>query len=482
MKPLVFLSIPGLRQQDVAALPSLCAMTSAGKMAPLVPSFPAVTCPVQSNMTTGKRPNKHGVIANGFYIQDASLFRGRPFSIPKTVSESEQSDPCNVPPMWPKKERIPYVEMWTSPNSCIESPQIWDVIREESQKTGEQIVPRSAVWFALLSKYCSADNVCNFAPIHNPDGSESLWCYTRPYSFYGKLRDSLDHFPVKHYWGPIAGLPASKWIVDSAILEAKEFRPDFLFVYIPRLDYTPQKFGPNVPQLQNDLAELDTLLASMRQQLSAIYDIEPTWLIAGEYAMTEVDSVIYPNRILRELGLLSIEEQDGKEMFRPEKSRAFALCDHQFSHIFFNDNSPQLIDAVANRFRAESEIDEVLVGKEDLARYDLDHPRSGQIVLISKPTSWQSYYFWNENDKAPDYAKTVDIHRKPGYDPVELFFDRATMSVPLDASLIHGSHGAPVRDSSQKTVVISSDASLLKDKMEFSDCDIFSIMQKAMTR
>ncbi len=310
MKKLVLLSIPGLRAVDLERLPTLRDMTRSGAVAPLVPSFPAVTCPVQTNMTTGRRPAAHGIVSNGLYLHEG-LPKPRKSLLPPTVGEGTKSDPCNIFPVWPKSERLPMVELWTMPNAAVDVPQIWENLHEKVGSDGKPL--RSAVWFALMSKYCCADYICNFAPIHNPDGSESLWCYTRPYLLYGDLRDVFGHFPVKHYWGPLAGLPASKWIVDTAVVGARRFTPDFFFVYIPRLDYTPQKFGPDAPQLSGDLAELDGLLADIRQGFAEAYGEEPTWLIAGEYAMTAVHSVVYPNRILRELGVLAIEERDGLE-------------------------------------------------------------------------------------------------------------------------------------------------------------------------
>ncbi len=489
MKKLVFLVGNNGHVPDIFRLhTTLRDMTRQGAVAPLSPSFPAVTCSVQTNMTTGVKPAKHGIISNGLYLHEKMPVQSPPPPriVPPSVSASELSDPCNVSPTWPRAEKLPMVELWTMPNAAIDTSQnvrqIWDQLREKTRKNGDGQPLRSAVWFALMSKFCSADYVCNFAPIHNPDGSESLWCYTRPYMLYGNLRDTFGHFPVKHYWGPLAGLPASKWITDTAIFGARQFLPDFQYIYIPRLDYTPQKFGPSAPQLTNDLAELDALLADMRKKLSEIDGEEPAWLVAGEYAMTEVNSVVYPNRVLRDLGLLSCEIRDGLESLDLTNSRAFALCDHQMAHVYFNENDPQLIEKVARAFRAVTEIDEVLVGQEDLARLGIDHPRSGQIVLATKPDSWFSYYFWNDDAKAPAYARTVDIHRKPGYDPVEMFFDMKTMSVPLDATLIKGSHGAPVRNSAQKTVILSSEAALLAEKPEFDDVDVFSMIDSFFSR
>jgi predicted AlkP superfamily pyrophosphatase or phosphodiesterase len=479
MKKLVFISVAGLRGVDVGRLSGLCAMTSGGEIATLTPSFPAVTCPVQSNMTTGTRPDKHGIVANGLYLRDTDaenleLRLDAKFSEMNSqdnrIDWKDNLDPEIKQPVWPKLELLPYVEMWTSPNVAVESPQIWDVLHGAPEKI------RSAVWFALLSKFCRADNVCNFAPIHNPDGSESLWCYTRPYLFYGDLRDKFGHFPVQGYWGPLAGQSASEWIVDSAIAAAAKFQPDYFYIYLPRLDYTPQKFGANASELSLDLADLDKLFIKLREGFSAALGEEPTWLVAGEYAVTDVNNVVYPNRILREMGVLFIEERDEREYLLPEKSRCFALCDHQFSHIHFNDLDPQLIERIAERFRNESGIDEVLVG-DGRAKYNLSHRRSGDVILISKPDSWQAYYFWNDEVKAPDYAGKVDIHRKIGYDPVELFFDRETKSIPLNANLIRGSHGAPARDSSQKTVVLASTPDLLAGKKQFNDVDMFNIVR-----
>ncbi|MDR2346840.1 MAG: alkaline phosphatase family protein [Planctomycetaceae bacterium] len=480
MKKLVFISVPGLREVDLPRLPGLQAMTSGGGISVLTPSFPAVTCPVQSNMTTGVRADKHGIVANGLYIRNSDLIELNSCFESKLLEANlsggidelgSNFDPEIKQPIWPKAELLPYIEMWTSPNSAVQSPQIWDILRGNSERV------KTAVWFALLSKFCLADHVCNFAPIHNPDGTESLWCYTRPYLFYGSLKNKLGHFPVQGYWGPLAGQSASEWIVDSAVLGVSEFMPDYFYIYIPRLDYSPQKFGANAKELISDLDDLDKLFIKLRKGFINAIGEEPTWIIAGEYAVTDVCSVVFPNRILRDLGLLFIEERNGKEYLIPSKSRCFALCDHQFSHIFFNDCDQQLIEQVKRRFSQESGIDETLAGDER-SKYNLCCKRSGEIVLISKPDSWQAYYFWNDDSKAPDYANKVDIHRKPGYDPVELFFDRAAMAVPLNANLIRGSHGAPARDISQKTVVISSNPQLLGNKKQFEDIDMFNIVNQ----
>jgi hypothetical protein len=410
----VLLSIPGLRERDVARMPNLRELTAGGQLVDLVPSFPCVTCPVQAAMTTGKLPDVHGVVGNGFYRRDRRQ-----------------------------------VEMWTSPNDCIEAPQIWDLLyHHEAGRT-------SAVWFPLHSKHCEAEYVCTPAPVHNPDGSESLWCYTRPAELYGTLRDALGHFPLQHFWGPMANVKSTAWIVESAAVAARQWRPNFFYAYLPHLDYEAQRSGPDSPAALQAVVDLDRLLGRMGREFREAYDAEPVWIVAGEYAVTPVAHVTYPNRVLREAGLLAVRPGDDGEYLDLEKSRAWAMADHQFSHVFLADPDPALAARVAKLFHSQPGIADVLVGP-DRGRYHLEHARSGEVVLVSAPDSWQAYYWWHSDDRAPAFARRVDIHRKPGYDPVELFFDPAAKSIPLDATLVRGSHGAPALDPSQRTVAVAS--------------------------
>ncbi|HEV3136713.1 MAG TPA: nucleotide pyrophosphatase/phosphodiesterase family protein [Pirellulales bacterium] len=428
----ILLSVPGLRKQDIAAMPMLAQMVNKGDQINLVPSFPCVTCPVQANMTTGKLPREHGVVANGFY--------------------------------WREKRDV---EMWTAWNDCIKRPQIWDILHQHDPAI------TSAVWFALHSKGCGADMICTPAPIHNPDGSESLWCYTKPTEMYGTLRDTLGHFPLQHFWGPMANIKSTAWICDSAAWAAHRSRPNFLYIYLPHLDYAAQKFGPDSEPARRALGELDGVIAKLRAGLEDAFGAEsPLWLVASEYTITPVDHVVYPNRVLREAGLLEVSNQADGEHLDLKNSRAWALVDHQFAHVFVAD--PTAVEKVAALFRGRQGIAEVLVGPER-ARYDLDHPRAGEVVLISTPNSWQAYYWWLLDDRAPKFARTVDIHRKPGYDPVEMHFDMATKSIPLDATLVKGSHGAPPRDESQRGVMIASQKGVLVGQ-SMADTDVCELV------
>ena len=428
----LLLSIPGLRKQDLAEMPTLAALATAGDQMNLVPSFPCVTCPVQANMTTGKLPGEHGVVANGFY--------------------------------WRQKHEV---EMWTAWNDCIGCPQIWDILHEHERSI------TSAVWFPLHSKGCGADFVCTPAPIHNPDGSESLWCYTKPTELYGVLRDALGHFPLHHFWGPLSNIKSTTWICDSAVWAAREYRPHFSYVYLPHLDYAAQKFGPDSQQAKRALGELDgaiaRLMAGVEEALGAE---EPLWLVASEYTIVPVGHVVYPNRVLREGGFLAVrDEPDGEQLDFPN-TPAWALVDHQFSHVFVADAGD--VERVAQLFRRRTGIDEVLVG-DQRATYALDHERAGDVVLISAPDSWQAYYWWRIDEKAPKYARTVDIHRKPGYDPVEMHLDMATKSTPLDATLVRGSHGAPARDESQRGVILASEKGVLVGQ-SMADTDVCELV------
>jgi predicted AlkP superfamily pyrophosphatase or phosphodiesterase len=433
-RSVILLSVPGLRNQDLPSMPQLSELVV--ERATLVPSFPCVTWPVQANMLTGKLPQDHGVIANGFYWRDRRQ-----------------------------------VEMWTAGNEVIEAPQIWDRLHERDPSL------TSAAWFPMLSKRSGADYVCMPAPVHNPDGSESLWCYTKPESLYGELLEPLGHFPLQHFWGPLASIASSTWIVQSAAIAARKYQPRFFYVYLPHLDYAAQKYGPNSPEAIAALRELDNVVGLLVDGFREAYaPTELLWLAASEYVINDVNHVVYPNRQLRELGLLQVRQEEDGEHLDLAASRAWALADHQMAHVFLRDTDPQLIGQIATAFRTCPGIAEVLVGP-DRQRYGLGHPRSGEVILVSEPSSWQAYYWWEHDQLAPAFARTVDIHRKPGYDPAELHFDFATKQTPLDATLVRGSHGAPATSDDRCGILTASAAGILSDS-RLRDTDLAPIVLK----
>ena len=385
-------------------------------------------------MLTGLLPNDHGVVANGFFWRD----RGE-------------------------------VDMWTTPADCFQRPLLWDILREHDPSL------TTASWFMRHTKHCGADTVCTEAPIHNPDGSESLWCYTKPEGLYGELIEELGHFPLQHFWGPIANIKATEWIVSSAVRAAERLRPNLFVIYLPHLDYAAQKNGPDSPEQKKAIEDLDAEIGRLAEGMGAAYGAEePLWLVASEYVITPVATVSYPNRLLREAGLLEVKESEAGTVIDFDRSRAWAMVDHQFSHVYVRDAEPDAMKRAAGVLAADAGIAEVLDAKR-LGRCYLDHERSGELVAVSTPDSWQAYYYWLDDSEAPTFARTVDIHRKPGYDPVELFFDPQTRSVPLDATLVRGSHGAPATDEGRHGVLLSSQRGVFLER-PLADTDVADIV------
>lgn len=428
---LIYLSVPGLRPQDIsdpAITPTLHAWANAGVTAKLAPSFPAVTSPVQASTWTGTTPQQHGVIANGFYYPDR-----------------------------------PEVEFWVAKNDIVQGEQIWDVIA----KTGELT---SAVWHAQNIKDCAADYIITPAPIHESDGSTKLWCYEKPTGLYTQIIADLDHFPLQHYWGPLAGIQSTQWILKAAQWLIQKHDPSFHYIYIPHLDYASQKFGPNSPQAVDALKAFDAELAEFRDFVATSpAGKDAVFLVASEYAMTDVTSVIYPNRDLAGAGLLVTKSFPDGPVIDYKNSQAFAMVDHQVCHIYAK---PDAVEGVVNLFKTMLGLDGIYTGA-DRSQVNLDHDRSGQVVLAANPDHWFAYYYWLNDKDAPTFAHTVDIHNKPGYDPVELFFDPQTKSIPLEAKLVKGSHGARIQREDQLGGLICSAAnSAIEQDKTYADTDM----------
>lgn len=429
-KILAFLTIPGLRVEDVEKMPNLKSLGGRETIRRIQHSFPAVTWPSQAATLTGKLPREHGVVANGFFWRETSK-----------------------------------VEMWTAWNEKIQAPQIWDLLHKQDPNL------TSAAWFPMLSKGCGADYICMPAPIHKPDGSEELWCYTRPQPFYGELKDKLGHFPLQHFWGPLANIKSTAWIIDSVSMCAQKFKPRFLYIYLPHLDYAAQKLGPNSAQALQAVQDLDAVIGTLKKNLSEAYAGDQlAWMVASEYVIQEVNHVAYPNRTLRGAGLLQLQETADGKVIDFANTPAWALVDHQFSHVFVKDRNADVIEKIVGLFQGQQGIREVLSGSAR-EKYGLNHERAGDVILVSEHNSWQAYYWWTDDAEAPKFARTVDIHKKPGYDPVELHVDMATRSIPLNADLIKGSHGAPADRTDLKGALVSNDSALLGESAESSDLD-----------
>lgn len=418
----LLLSIPGLRQQDLAQMPTLRRLATAGQCLPLAPGFPAVTCPVQATLTTGSRPAAHGIVANGI------VDRGRH-----------------------------QLEMWISPDSVHRSQRLWDALKATNPAI------RTACWFPLQSKYATADLVCMPAPKHNADGSETMWCHTRPESLYESLREDLGDFPLHKFWGPLAGIESTQWIVSSFLQATERQLPHFSYVYLPHLDYAAQRTGPDSDQAVTACEALDEEISRLIAGVTAAAaGLTPLVYVAGEYQIRSVSHALFPNRVLREAGLLVTKETDAGQTIDMQASRAWCLADHQLGHIYLRSPSDLLTEQVVSLFTGLPGVGRVLAG-EDLVVEEFAatvplpaDSRCGDVVIESSLDSWQCYFYWLEAEEPPVFARTVDIHRKPGYDPLELHFEMATRSIPLDTTLVRGSHGAVDPKNRHETVFIAS--------------------------
>jgi predicted AlkP superfamily pyrophosphatase or phosphodiesterase len=438
---LMFLSIPGLRPVDVhdaGVAPHLHKLTQTGASVRLVPSFPCVTSPVQASMLTGCEPDQHGIIANGFYKPE-------------------------------RKE----VEFWVGHHNTIERPTFFTLLAQQRPDL------TSAVWHAQNIKGADANFIVTPSPIHEPDGTMKLWCYSKPDGLYQQLLGPLDHFPLQHYWGPMANIKSTQWILEGALWLAQNHAPNFQYVYLPHLDYAAQKFGPDSPQARAAVTELDSAVGDFIERYNQLPGAQETaWVVAGEYALTPVSGAVYPNRILRQAGLLKVRQENGYEYLDLAGSDAFAMVDHQFAHIFVNRGDAE---QVAELFAPLDAVADVLVGRERSAIH-MDHARSAPVIIITRPDKWLAYYWWMDDAAAPPFAHTVDIHAKPGYDPVELFIRMPQRMIPLDASLVKGSHGAPAHDPYQQTMLITSHPQLLEEMPDpLRDVDVFTILCRAFS-
>jgi predicted AlkP superfamily pyrophosphatase or phosphodiesterase len=396
----ILLDVVGLEQKhlDSGLLPNIAKITENGEVGKLEPTFPAVTCSVQASILSGKYPREHGIISNGLY--DRSTFN---------------------------------VSFWEQSSSLVQSQRAWDTVRQKNTK-------KTGVLFWQNTMYANSDIVVTPRPIHLDD-KMVMWCYSKPVGYYEELKEKFGEFNLASYWGPLASSKSSEWIANAAEYTLESERPHFLFVYIPHVDYSAQRFGKEGVQVRDDLKKADEIVGRLVQKATTLGIRDETqFVILSEYAFSDVNGAVPLNLVLRDAGLLSIRTIQEKEYLDFEYSKAFAMVDHQVAHIFIKNGYEKEARSV---LETTSGVDMVLDGngKKDLA---IDHERSGDLIAIAAKDKWFSYYWWYDEDKAPDFAHKVDIHRKPGYDPVELFIDPKTKSIPLDTSLVKGSHGRPV--------------------------------------
>ncbi len=433
MTPTLVLNVVGLSEELLGQYtPHLSRLAKTSVTRPIAAVTPAVTCTAQATYLTGKLPSEHGVVANGWYFKE-----------------------------------LAEVWLWRQSNRLVQAPKVWDVAR---QRNPEFTVANLFWWYNM---YSTADWSVTPRPMYPADGRKLPDVYTQPPELRDALNRKLGTFPLFEFWGPKADLPSSRWITDAALQILKDKKPTLTLVYLPHLDYNLQRLGPDLdhPQVRADLRAVDGLCGEL---LDAAKNLGMRVLVVSEYGITPTRDAIHINRILRRAGLLSVREELGRELLDAGASRAFAVSDHQVAHVYVA--APDDVPLVADLLRREEGIEQVL-DAEGKRSAGLDHERSGELIAVSKSDRWFSYYYWLDEARAPDFATTVDIHRKPGYDPVELFFDpklplpflaagyrllkrklgfRTLMDVisPSATGLVRGSHGRPTDDPRQGPVLI----------------------------
>ena len=424
------LNVVGLTRRLIGEhTPNIHAFVERNRLALVEPVLPAVTCKAQATYVTGKPPREHGVVANGWYDRDYAEHR-----------------------------------FWKQPEQLIQGEKLWDLLRKQDR---DFTCAKVFWWFNMHS---TADFAVTPRPLYLSDGGKVFDIHTQPMGLRDRLKKDLGAFPFMNFWGPASGIESTKWIAASAKWIEEKHWPSLSLVYLPHLDYNLQRVGLNMPLIAEDLKQVDEVVGDLikfyeRRQIQVI--------LLSEYGITDVDQPVHLNRVFREKNWLSIKDELGLETLDQGGSRAFAIADHQLAHIYVNDAS------ILNEVRAVLEetpgVQQVL-GKMEKHYAGLNHERCGDLVAVADARSWFTYYYWQDDAKAPEFARCVDIHRKCGYDPVELFLDpairfpklkiglklakkiagfRMKMDViPLDANLVKGSHGRIPEDVEDWPVLI----------------------------
>ncbi|WP_437327664.1 alkaline phosphatase family protein [Sorangium sp. So ce381] len=436
----VVLNVVGLTGELLGdATPNLKRLAREGAMRPLQTVLPAVTCTVQSTFTTGLLPSGHGCVANGWYFRD-----------------------------------IAEVNLWRQANQLVTGEKIWEAARRRDPTF------TCAKLFWWYNMYSSADYAVTPRPIYWADGLKLPDIYTEPASLRDELVVRLGEFPLFNFWGPNADIRSTEWIARCARHVYDTRRPTLTLVYLPHLDYNLQRLGPDHPAIKDDLRAVDAVCGEL---IDHVRKDGARVIVLSEYGITRVSGVVHINRALREQDLLRVRNERGLEKLDAGASEAFAVADHQIAHVYVR--RPERIQEVKALLERLPGV-EVVLDAEGKRSAGLEHARSGELIAISRADRWFSYYYWLDDDSAPEFARTVDIHRKPGYDPVELFADpklralpvriawrllkkklgfRYLMDViPLDAALVNGSHGRLTDRLEQGPLILSTCDSILPDE------------------
>jgi len=483
---LAVINVVGLTESLIGEhTPRIAEFRTRGALAHIAPAFPAVTSTAQSNYLTGTKPSQHGIVGNGWFNRE-----------------------------------LAEVQFWKQSNHVVQARKIWDELRERSN---DSPVHRSttANCFWWFNMYSNADYSITPRPMYPADGRKIFDIYAWPYSIRTEIKKDLGEFPFFGFWGPAAGIEtpqgsadcATRWIAESAKWIESKYQPALNLVYLPHLDYNLQRHGVKSlnrssaalatdltikrfddstnPAIRRDLREIDAIVGDL---VDFFGKCGVQVILLSEYGITNVDTPVHLNRIFREQGWLAVKDELGLEILDAGVSKVFAVADHQVAHIYLNDSS--LEKSVRDLLEKIDGVENVL-GKAEKIAAGVDHPRAGDLIAVAKENAWFAYYYWLDDARAPDFARTVDIHRKPGYDPAELFLDpaiplpklkiawrllqkklgfRMLMDVvPLDAALVKGSHGRRPADKKDWPVLITERPELLGAK-QIESTDVFHIL------
>jgi predicted AlkP superfamily pyrophosphatase or phosphodiesterase len=423
--PLVVINAVGLTPRLLRHAPRLSALAARGWAVPMRDIVPAVTMSAQATMLTGQSAERHGIVGNGWLFGDTNEVR-----------------------------------FWQQSNRLIQAEPLYATARRRAKERGRSFTCAKLFWW--FNQGADVDISVTPKPHYGIDGSKAFGITGTPDGYTAQLENRLGSFPFHTFWGPMAGLPCTTWIARCAAEVLKEKRPDLTLVYLPHLDYDPQRFGPSGCDMPRLLRELDDACAPLLDAATATG--ARVWVVS-EYGHCDVKQPVYLNRALREAGLLTVRQGPFGEQLETYLSRTFAVCDHQVAHVYIRDATD--ISRVCDALAALPGVARVLEG-EERAEVGLRHERAGDLIVLSDRDAWFAYPFWLDDNLAPDYARTVAIHHKPGYDPCELFLDpklafpklriarrllqkklgfRMKLDViPFDASIVKGSHGLPAVD------------------------------------
>jgi len=431
VQSIVVINVVGLTSDLIGPdMPRVAEFARRSAIAPIDPVIPAVTCSVQATYLTGRWPSEHGIVGNGWYFRDE----------------------CEV-------------RFWRQSNRLVAGDKLWDEAKQRDRKFS------CANLFWWYNMYSTVDVSVTPRPMYPCDGRKIPDIHTHPAGLRDELQRELGTFPLFQFWGPATNIASSQWIADAAKRVIDQFAPTMSLVYLPHLDYCLQRLGPNPISNAAELRQIDQVIGSL---IDFCATRGATVVLLSEYGITAVARPVHLNRVLRQAGLLTVRAELGRELLDAGASRAFAVADHQVAHIYVNDRSS--LDAVRTLIQNTPGVDRVY-DQAAAKEIHLNHPRAGDLIALSEPDAWFTYYYWLDESRQPDFAPTVDIHRKPGYDPAELFIDprlkfprlkiaakllrkklgfRYRMDViPTSGELVRGSHGLPAASPRNAPIFIS---------------------------